>query len=1204
MINENELIPYEESSLPLGPYIIFAPHPDDETLGMGGTIALAAKKGIDVYVVFITDGGKGGDPDIRKQEARAASEILGVKDVFYLNLPDRDVAFIPFPDQAVTEILEQIRPKTIFVPSFQENHPDHRAAASRVLSLIKNSNQLKIISGFKDLHPVISNNSAEELKFQLWFYEINRQGEINRLIDISNVLEVKESAIECYQSQLQQLDYKVHALCLNFMRSITLDAKTNYAEGFWCHDPAESISPEQYYFSRFSNYIPNVPNSEYSNHELKYLRDKASTHSAIVKQYSNFSEYLAKDINDKNREIEFLKNQRDKYLEIIHQFEQQISEISLSKSHKIASEYIKSITKLRNFFRKLRKFKRLKNKNFTDSSSAALNNLCVDALNDLSVSKIFKHLDSKFLKAADLEQTEDVNINPDLNITHIKYPIIRLHSNDKIDAINIIDAVNSNIYNSSINIDNSILISEHNEDNKIVPLFNNKPIGFLVECSKDNLARIDLFMATYMRINPGVLILSIYENKGNNYENRDYENIDSNNINLNNPMLNENIDFNNTNLNNAILNQEPLRNCRIMSPAIMDNSFVSFEFDPIQDSHAKTFYITLSLTDGVQDFCLGLWTNPSLNITPVQRYHNWIKLHENSDLSDDSASISIIESPYIAVIVPALKSFFSSHNNQKIFLETIESVLHQSYTQWQMIILTDTESDLGNFYSEYENDSRVEINYNDVKESISDCLNKLVDTLECRYFLILKPFDTLAPNALYECVKILNQFPDTDLIYSDEDKISNNRDDNVHNEFGGGDDDNADSDTAIRLNPFFKPDWSPDLFLSCIYTGDLILYKKDIFQKLGGYSSEFEKCREYDSLLKLTEFTKNIYHIPKILYHKREIDSEQIGNFGTCKFDKQSSIKAIKNAVKRRGIEAEVYNGLTENSFRVSYKFDSNIFVSIIIPFKDNHEVLHSCIKSILERTDYKNYEIICVNNQSKNRENFLELQTDRFADKSLKSLLNSRFSNIKFTILDYDKPFNYSAINNFAVKHAQGDVLLFLNSDTEVISSGWLNAMLEHALRNNVGAVGAKLYYPNDTIQHAGVVFGIAGVAGHAFKHIGRYQTDYYYGLPCMVRNVSAVTGACMMVRCSLFDEVGGFDEEHFPVSYNDLDLCLKMQQRGYKIIFTPFAELYHYESYSRGYSCEQDTIEKLRQKWGIVLEKDPFYNPNLTTSKEDWSF
>lgn len=1172
MINENELIPYEESSLPLGPYIIFAPHPDDETLGMGGTIALAAKAGIDVYVVFITDGGKGGDPDIRKQEARAASEILGVKDVFYLNLPDRDVALIPFPDQAVTEILEKIRPKTIFVPSFQENHPDHRAATNRVLSLIKTSNRFKIISAAsKDLQPFIPNNATEELKFQLWFYEINRQGEINRLIDISDVLEVKESAIECYQSQLQQLDYKVHALCLNFMRSITLDRKTNYAEGFWCHDAREeSITPEQHYFSRFFNYIPQKIDTACD--ELRYLRDKTSTHSAIVKQYRNFSEYLAKDINDKNREIELLKNQRDKYLEIIHQFEQQISEISLSKSHKIASKYIKSITKLRNFFRKLRKFKKLNDKN----------------CNDLS-----------FLKTADLKQTEDCNTSLYLDITHIEYPIIRLHSKDKLDGIY------ADIYENSINIDNAILISEHKEDNKIVPILNNKPVGFLVGCSKDNLARIDLFMATYMRINPGVLILSIYENKGNNYEN-----IDSNNINLNNPMLNENIDFNNTNLNNAILNQEPLRNCRIMSPTIMDNSFVSFEFAPIQDSHAKTFYITLSLTDGVEDFCLGLWTNPSLNIKPVQRYHNWIEKNENNSIEQlDSEELKI------GVIIPLFNLSSLSNNSLKMVEETINSVLDQSYTTLKiLVIIKDLDSSLENRLRSYTHDKRVDIrnitandnipNSLHENESLYKILNHAVENLECRYFLILKPSDTLAPNALYECVKILNQFPDTDLIYSDEDKISNNRDDNVHNEVGGSGDDNADSDTTIRLNPFFKPDWSPDLFLSCIYTGDLILYKKDIFQKLGGYSSEFEKCREYDSLLKLTEFTKNIYHIPKILYHKREIDSEQIGNFGTCKFDKQSSIKAIKNAVKRRGIEAEVYNGLTKNSFRVSYKFDSNIFVSIIIPFKDNHEVLNSCIKSILERTDYKNYEIICVNNQSKNRENFLELQTDRFADKSLKSLLNSSFSNIKFTILDYDKPFNYSAINNFAVKHAQGEVLLFLNSDTEIISSGWLNAMLEHVCRNDVGAVGAKLYYPNDTIQHAGVVFGIAGVAGHAFKHIGRYQTDYYYGFACMVRNVSAVTGACMMVRRSLFDEVGGFDEEHFPVSYNDLDLCLKITQRGYKIIFTPFAELYHYESYSRGYSCEQDTIEKLRQKWGIVLEKDPFYNPNLTTSKEDWSF
>ncbi len=1203
MINENELIPYEQSPIPDGPYLVFSPHPDDETLGMGGTIALAAKKGIDINIVFVTDGGQGGDPAIRKKEAQAASDIIGVKNIFYLNLPDREVALIPFPDKTVVKILEQIRPKTVFLPSFQENHPDHRATTNRVLSLIKNSNQFKIISDSKNLQPFIPDTSAEELNFQLWFYEINRQGEINRLIDISDVLEVKESAVECYSSQLQQLDYKVHALCLNFMRSITLNGKTNYAEGFWCHDAQEeSITPEQNYFSRFFNYIPQTIDDAAAE-ELRYLRDKTSNHAAIVKQYRDFSNYLAKDINNKNSEIELLKKQGDEYRSIIQKFEQQISEISSSKSHKIASKYIKSVIKLRDLFKKLRKFRKLKGKNCRYSPPAAFDNL--------SISNSSKSLGSKFVTSQDLDQTADFNINLYVNITDIEHPIIRLHSKDEIDDIY------SDIYEDSVNIDNAVLIPEHNEDNKIVPLFNNKAIGFVVECSKNNLARIDLFMATYMRINPGILILSVYENRGDNYEH---------------------IDFNNTNLNNLMLNQEPLRNCRVISPAIMDNSFVSFDLNPIEDSYGKTFYVTLSLTDGVEDFCLGLWTNPTLNVTPAQRYHQWI---ERIEIPNSKNSNYAIEQHYsekekeqlkIGVIIPLFNLTSLSNNSLKMLQEnsslkmveeTINSVLNQSYTNLKIVvIIKDLDSSLGNRLNSYTNDKRVNIrniatndnitNFLHENESLYQILNQVIQNLECRYFLLLKPFDTLAPNALYECVTILNQFPDTDLIYSDEDKISNHRDgDEVVGSNSSGDDD---SDTTIRFDPFFKTNWSPDLLLSFMYTGDLTLYKKDIFQKAVGYSEELGIDIQYDIILKITEFTNHIVHIPKILYHKRELfleSDQKIKNNMDASFAGMAggelgitSYNAVKNAIERRGIEAEVYTGLTKNSFRVSYKFDPNICVSIIIPFKDNHEVLHSCIKSILERTEYKNYEIICVNNQSIYRENFLELQTDKFADSSLRSLLNSRFSNIKFTILDYDKPFNYSAINNFAVKRAQGDVLLFLNSDTEVISSGWLNAMLEHACRNDIGAVGAKLYYTNNTIQHAGVVFGIAGVAGHAFKHIGRYQTDYYYGFPCMVRNVSAITGACMMVRRSLFDEVGGFDEEHFPVSYNDLDLCLKISQRGYKIIFTPFAELYHYESYSRGYFCEQDTIKKLKEKWGKMVEEDPFYNPNLTTSKEDWSF
>ncbi|MBF0573888.1 MAG: glycosyltransferase family 2 protein [Desulfamplus sp.] len=383
------------------------------------------------------------------------------------------------------------------------------------------------------------------------------------------------------------------------------------------------------------------------------------------------------------------------------------------------------------------------------------------------------------------------------------------------------------------------------------------------------------------------------------------------------------------------------------------------------------------------------------------------------------------------------------------------------------------------------------------------------------------------------------------------------------------------------------------------------------------YNSLLRSYCQYDSLLRLTELTKNDHHIHKILYHKRELSLENREYICDIeKFDKELSIKAIRNAINRRGLNAELFEGLTKNSFRISYKFNPNILVSIIIPFKDNHDVLHTCIQSILKKTKYKNYEIICVNNQSKEREKFLEIDICGYG--SLKSFYDKQLCNQdatifyqegtvalpSLTILDYDKPFNYSAINNFAAKHAKGDVLLFLNSDTEVISEEWLEAMLEHACRDNVGAIGAKLYYVNDTIQHAGVIVGIAGVAGHAFKHIKRDEKDFYHGFPCMVRNVSAVTGACMMTRRSVFEEVGGFDEEYFKVSYNDLDLCLKMREKGYQIIYTPFAELYHYESYSRGYSFDPAATENIKAKWGKTLELDPFYNPNLTIYKEDWSF
>ena len=311
-----------------------------------------------------------------------------------------------------------------------------------------------------------------------------------------------------------------------------------------------------------------------------------------------------------------------------------------------------------------------------------------------------------------------------------------------------------------------------------------------------------------------------------------------------------------------------------------------------------------------------------------------------------------------------------------------------------------------------------------------------------------------------------------------------------------------------------------------------------------------------------------------------------------------SAKKALADALQRRKTDGDVQDGLFPSSYRICYSICGNPPVSIIIPTKDNVDVLKRCVSSILEKTTYDNYEILLIDNQSIRKETF-----DYY--EHLKP-------NLKIRILSYDKPFNYSAINNFAVTQATSPYILFLNNDTEVISGEWLIAMLEHAQRENIGAVGAKLLYPNNTVQHAGVVIGIMGnpsIGGHAHRHLP-YQDHGYFGRADNIQNVSAVTAACLLMKKEIFEKIGGFEEE-LAIAFNDVDLCLKIRDAGYLIVYTPYALLYHHESLSRG---SEDTVEKLkrferevmyiRSKWRVIFEKgDPYYNRNLTTDKEDFS-
>jgi len=1135
MINENELIPYKEAVIPEGKYLVFAPHPDDETLGMGGTIALATSRGFPVTLVFMTNGDMGGNPDIRQEEARQAAEILGIDRIFHLNLGDRRVCSESLPEALLDEILTTTEPDLLFLPSFQEIHPDHRATTQKILAFLKK----------RGYH------------FDLWFYEVNRQGEVNRVIDIASVLDLKESAIECYASQIEQLDYKEHALCLNFMRSITLGGKSSYAEGFWCHDAGDSMDPERYYFSHVFKYIPSGQPIELISDlseradlhtKLRRLKDRVNSQAATIAEWFCLSTELSRYINERTDEIRELKeiNKTNQY--IISMLEERVSNIALSRSHRLASAYIKSVMELRLFFRNLKSKKgswrkrHLKNSNSGDQSSFS----------------------EERVRSQDSELDE---LNRELMPVSISdgEPLIRLYGEDEFDK---------NVHEHDIYIESTTYGNK-----KILPLVDNRPVAFSIECVKRNLSRIDLFMGTFMRVNPGVLVLSLYQESDESNEKGD---------------------------------KRPLRICEVLSAGVVDNRFVSFNFEPVEDSYEKRFNITLSLKHGCDERCPGLWIQPDPNMSSIERYHQWIAKNEQLSQIDnslehkhssESGEMEFIPLPDgeqsdIAVIVPLFNTDMGSQRGHatlplqpsylNMLTETVESVVNQSFKNWKMVIIDTLTSSSGLHQSYLESSEsekflthyikeialkseRITV-HESLNENLSTALNRAIELAECRYFLLLDAYDTISSDALHECAKVISRFPDTDLIYSDEDKIS---------------------EDGVRSDPFFKPDWSPDLLLSCMYIGNFTLYRKELFQKGGGYTTASATCREYDALLKLSELTEKIRHIPRVLYHRRGLHSDIVTPASRVQICSESAKakEAIGEALKRRGIEAEIHEGLTEHSFRVSRRFDQHTYVSIIIPFRDNHEVLETCIQSIVQKTQYKNYEIILVNNQSRKQETALFLS-------HLESL-----PGMNLTLLDYDKPFNYSAINNYAATCSKGSVLLFLNSDTEVISGQWLNAMLEHACRNEVGAVGAKLYYVNDTIQHAGVVVGIAGLAGHAFKHVNRYETEFYHGFPSVVRNVSAVTGACMMVRRSVFEEVGGFDEELFKVSYNDLDLCMKIGERGYSVIYTPFAELYHYESYSRGYCFDPVATENLKAKWGRSVECDPFYNPNLSIFKEDWS-
>tara|TARA_R110001583_G_scaffold152016_1_gene303815 strand:+ start:15862 stop:18756 length:2895 start_codon:yes stop_codon:yes gene_type:complete len=557
-------------------------------------------------------------------------------------------------------------------------------------------------------------------------------------------------------------------------------------------------------------------------------------------------------------------------------------------------------------------------------------------------------------------------------------------------------------------------------------------------------------------------------------------------------------------------------------------------------------------------------------------YQAWLMHHQEQEELDAENVMTLLPTmnqPLISVVIP-------TYNPEiKILRLCIESVLNQSYKNLELCIADDasTNPDVINVLEEYQRkDKRIKIICRKKNGHISAATNSALELVTGEWVALLDHDDELHKHSLAFVINAINSRDNVEFIYSDEDKIDLQ---------------------GKRSDPHFKPSWNLDLLYSQNYVSHLGVYRVDIVKKIGGFRIGYEGSQDFDLLLRYSREInhENIVHIPKVLYHWRMVEGSTALASTEKSYTTDVGIKALQDHFNVLGEKVTVQQGKHANIYKVNWQLSDEPLVSLIIPTYNGYEITKQAIDSILEKTTYLNYEIILVDNNSNDLTALAYFEELKLHDK--------------VTVLRYPFPFNYSAINNFAVKEAKGHIIGLINNDIQVITPEWLTEMVSHAQRQDIGCVGAMLYYPNNTIQHAGVICGLGGVAGHSHKYFPREHPGYFYRLK-LVQNLSAVTAACLLIKKEIFNEVNGLNEKDLTIAFNDIDFCLKVQSIGYRNLWTPYAELYHHESISRGAEDNPEKIKRfnkevdyMKNRWKTDIIADFSYNRNLTRVREDFS-
>ncbi len=535
----------------------------------------------------------------------------------------------------------------------------------------------------------------------------------------------------------------------------------------------------------------------------------------------------------------------------------------------------------------------------------------------------------------------------------------------------------------------------------------------------------------------------------------------------------------------------------------------------------------------------------------IDRYRRWLKMTAHLD---PPVSEPLTEGPLISVVVPVYRPMLW-------YLERcIDSVRGQTYPNWELCLCDDgsgSEEVTECLNAAARSDQRIRVAATPQNSGISAATNLALELATGEFVAFLDHDDEIPPHALDRIAHFLDA--ETDVLYTDEDKLDQR------------------SEPCWAL---FKPDWAPDLLLSYPYLGHFLVVRRGLLEELGGLRPEFDGSQDYDLMLRATERARKIVHVPEVLYHWRIVPGSAAGDSVAKPWAHQASRRALSAALERRHEAATVEDGPQQGSYNVRRHPTGNPLVSIIVPFRNEAGLTRQCIDSIARFPGYDNWEIILVDNDSD--------------DPEIIALREQLAHTRRVRIIDDRRPFNWSAINNRAAELCEGDIVLFLNNDTEARQPGWLDAMVGHAMRPEVGAVGARLLYPDRTVQHAGVAVGVGGIGTHILRTLPEDEAGYM-NLAKLTTNWSAVTGACLMSRRDLFIELGGFDEA-MAVAYSDIDYCLKLRAAGYLVVYTPLAEFTHFESRSRGITVDPEMPLFARRWESIVPGKDPYFNPNLS--------